>query len=68
MIHCRQCKHYYITFKPRTPMGCRIFAIESKALPCRVIKEQSGEDCKGFSLKVKKEEKESIDLNDDKLW
>lgn len=68
MVNCNQCKHYYITFKPATPMGCRAFGIESKFLPSRVIKQESGEDCKAFSPKKKADSKKELDLNDDKLW
>lgn len=68
MINCNKCKHYYITFKPATPMGCRAFGIESKAMPSRVIKQESGEDCKGFEAKKNLSEDKKLDLNDDKLW
>lgn len=51
--HCRNCKHFYITFDKYLPNGCRVFDIKTKQLPMRVVKKESQKDCQGFEKKRK---------------
>lgn len=52
-IDCRRCTHYYVTWDPTNPMGCRLFGFKSKQMPSEVVKKSSGETCKGFEPKKK---------------
>ena len=64
---CRKCKHFFVTYEPQTPNGCKAFQIKSKALPQIIVKQANqGQECLGFQEKVKK--KKSKDLNDNSLW
>ena len=66
---CRDCKHFYITFDPKTPNGCKVYQIQCKGQPSNIVKRaNNGEECIGFSPKVKKNQKARLDLNDSKLW
>lgn len=48
---CLACRHYFVTWDANLPRGCRAFAIKSRALPARVVRERSGEPCHGFERK-----------------
>ena len=52
---CRRCRHYFVTYDPPLPHGCRAFQIKSRALPSKVVLETSGEPCRGFEVKGKTE-------------
>ncbi len=53
MVNCMRCKHYFITWDPKQPRGCRYFGFKSKRLPSIIVKQSSGEDCKVFRPKGK---------------
>jgi hypothetical protein len=48
---CRQCIHYYVTWKPGLPHGCRALHFKSQYLPSIVVRSTSGEACHYFALK-----------------
>ena len=48
---CRRCRHYFVTYDPALPHGCRAFEIKSAPLPTKVVLESSGEPCRGFERK-----------------
>lgn len=50
-IDCRKCKHYYVTWDPSNPMGCRKFNFKSRIMPSEVVFQSSGEPCRGFEPK-----------------
>lgn len=50
-INCRQCRHYFITWEPRTPYGCRAMGFKSQMLPSRHVYLSSGLECQMFSPK-----------------
>jgi hypothetical protein len=54
-INCRKCIHYYVTWDPSNPMGCRLFGFKSKRMPSEVVKASSGEPCKGYTQKARPE-------------
>lgn len=47
-IDCRKCQHFYVTWDPNAPDGCRKFAFKTRLLPSDVVYQSSGEACKGF--------------------
>ena len=55
-IHCRNCKHYKISWDPKRPYACSLFDIKSQQLPMTVVKMASGNECTGFSKKPEKKE------------
>ncbi len=48
---CRECRHYYITYEPAHPWGCRAFGIASTRQPSTVVRESSGQPCRAFEPK-----------------
>ena len=47
------CEHYFVTWTPGVPRGCRLYGFKSAALPSIVVKKTSGEQCQGFVKKEK---------------
>ncbi len=45
---CLKCRHYFVTYEPACPRGCRLFGVKSEELPCRVVRAASGEACPAF--------------------
>ncbi|MCK5884315.1 MAG: hypothetical protein KAG61_11550 [Bacteriovoracaceae bacterium] len=64
---CRNCKHYFVTWDPQSPNGCKAFGFRGKSIPCIAVKRESGNDCMKFTAKQSRTQK-GLDLNDDKLW
>ncbi|POZ61942.1 hypothetical protein [Chromobacterium alticapitis] len=48
---CRRCQHYFITYNPAFPYGCRAMGFSSKRLPCLDVQEASGRPCLRFQPK-----------------
>jgi hypothetical protein len=43
--NCLICIHYFITYDPRRPYGCRAMGFKSRRNPGRVVYESSGIAC-----------------------
>lgn len=52
-VNCLACRHFYITYQPTRPYGCRALAFISKEMPSRVVYASSGIECQAFSKKDK---------------
>ncbi len=68
MIDCRQCKHYYVTWDPASPHGCRAMGFKSLELPNLAVRASTdGRDCLTFTRKFPpkrkpKKSKKNIDF------
>lgn len=49
--NCLDCTHYYITYDPARPYGCRGLGFKSRTSPARVVYEASGIHCQLFTAK-----------------
>lgn len=45
---CLSCAHFYVTWDPRFPRGCRALGFKSRELPCAAVAQASGQDCLYF--------------------
>jgi len=45
---CFACRHFYITYDPRLPYGCRGMGFRSRFFPCAEVWATSGETCGYF--------------------
>jgi hypothetical protein len=50
-VECRKCKHFFITWDPKNPYGCKAFGIKSKRIPSVEIYLTSGKECLKFQKK-----------------
>jgi len=50
-IICLACRHFYITYEPSHPYGCRALGFKSKEMPHRVVYASSGMECQSFVKK-----------------
>ncbi len=49
--NCYQCQHFFITYQPKMPYGCRAYSFKAPKLPARVVYESSGLLCQFFAAK-----------------
>jgi hypothetical protein len=49
--NCLKCIHYYITYEPSMPYGCRAMKFKSARKPTQVVFSSSGMHCQLFALK-----------------
>ncbi|MCB1152368.1 hypothetical protein KDL45_01875 [bacterium] len=42
---CQGCAHYFVTWDPRFPRGCRAMGFKTKNMPCREVHANSGMPC-----------------------
>jgi hypothetical protein len=49
---CTRCRHYFITYDPRFPYGCRAMNFKSRATPCLEVEAASGIPCQMFQLRA----------------
>lgn len=47
-VDCFKCKHFYVTWEPSNPRGCRAFGFKTAKMPSQVVLETSGEICLKF--------------------
>lgn len=57
-VNCLACRHFYITYEPAHPYGCRSLAFKSREMPSRVVFASSGMECQTFSKKELKSKNE----------
>lgn len=50
---CVKCMHYYVTYDPAKPYGCRAMGFKSRRMPAQVVYAASGLVCQLFSLKMR---------------
>lgn len=48
---CLRCKHYFVTWSPRFPYGCRAFGFKSKVIPCLEVYTASHQQCMKFEAR-----------------
>ena len=48
---CRDCKHYFVTWHPETPRGCRAYGFETAQIPSAVVRKETGKPCQAWELK-----------------
>ena len=54
-IACYKCNHYYVTWDPYFPHGCRAMDFKSKRLPINDVRmAMRGKDCLAFKMKKQK--------------
>lgn len=45
------CKHYFVTWDPAAPHGCRAMSFKGSRIPSVVVYESSGMECQLFDPK-----------------
>ena len=54
--NCFQCKHYFVTWDPNSPKGCKAYGMKTAQIPSILVKQVSGQDCLKFEAKKHKPE------------
>jgi hypothetical protein len=48
---CRRCRHFFITYEPRRPQGCRAYGFRSREAPAQAVRHHSGQPCLLFAAR-----------------
>ncbi len=71
-MSCMKCKHYFTTFDPALPRGCKLYGMRTVQFPNLLVKRETGSDCMGFEERKRSNQEERPkqvrDLNDPSLW
>ncbi|MEW6429606.1 MAG: uracil-DNA glycosylase [Thermodesulfobacteriota bacterium] len=51
--NCYRCLHFFITYEPALPYGCRFMGFKSARLPAEAVFASSGMHCQSFTKKPK---------------
>lgn len=49
--NCLACRHFYITYEPEFPYGCKALNFKSRQYPAIVVLASSGIRCQAFAAK-----------------
>lgn len=53
-IDCRRCAHYFVTWDPRFPHGCRRMGFKSRTVPVEEVRRtMPGHECLLFQAKAR---------------
>lgn len=44
-IDCFSCAHFYVTYDPKMPKGCRAMGFKSREMPSVLVVRNSGMEC-----------------------
>lgn len=47
-VNCLKCKHFYVTWDPRLPRGCRLFGFKTQLMPSLLVFQSTGAPCDAF--------------------
>lgn len=52
-IDCMKCVHFYVTWDPSFPRGCKAYGFKTSAMPSASVLSSSGKPCLSFEPKGK---------------
>lgn len=58
--NCRSCRHFYVTWDPKRPYGCRAMQFKSKILPAIEVYNTDGSPCLSFQAKSTRPEHKNL--------
>jgi len=59
--NCLKCRHFYVTYEPKWPRGCRVFGFKGKQLPSITVKQCTGSECPAFQARINPEPRSPAD-------
>ncbi|RKP58038.1 uracil-DNA glycosylase [Cohnella endophytica] len=51
-VDCMKCRHFYVTWDPKFPKGCKAFGFKSPTMPSIAVRNSSGKACFNFEPKA----------------
>ncbi len=45
---CLACRHFRVTWRAARPRACAVYGFETRDLPARVVRRETGEPCRAF--------------------
>ena len=47
-VNCLRCVHFFVTWEPARPRGCRALGFKCRGVPSQAVRSASGEECRYF--------------------
>lgn len=47
-VNCLKCTHFYVTWDPNHPRGCRLFGFKTQLMPSLLVFQSTGAPCQRF--------------------
>lgn len=44
-LSCKGCRHFFVTYDPNKPWGCRQFGFKGRNLPAEIVYQSTGMQC-----------------------
>jgi hypothetical protein len=54
--NCNLCRHFFITYEPAHPYGCRAMGFKASRQPCETVFASSGMPCQMFEARIAKKQ------------
>lgn len=54
---CTRCRHFYVTWEPDHPRGCRAYGFKTVDLPTAVVLRESGRPCQLFERRTRDDQR-----------
>ncbi len=51
-VNCLKCKHFFVTWEPKHPRGCRLYGFKTQLMPSLLVFQSTGMPCQGFEEKM----------------
>jgi len=51
-VNCFQCRHYFVTWDPDFPRGCKAYEFKTHMMPSALVLSSSGQPCLKFEPKT----------------
>lgn len=52
-INCLKCRHYFVTWDPLRPRGCRLYGFKTQLMPSQLVYQATGAPCPSFEEKLR---------------
>ena len=60
-VNCMKCKHYYVTWDPSFPKGCKLYGFKTSRLPASLVYESTGKQCESYEERaVNRQDRDNV--------
>ncbi len=49
---CLKCAHFFVTWEPEFPRGCRVFGVKTRNMPSWEVRSATGTNCPAFEARI----------------
>jgi len=61
---CLKCAHFFVTWEPEFPRGCRVFGIKTRNMPSWDVRAAPGVNCPAFEARFIPDDRQGGERDD----